>query len=295
MVSRRQLLALGARKHDIDRLVRRRELTRVHPGVYVDHTGPLTWQQRAWAAVLRAHPAALCLQSAMPSPDPDGPIHVAIDADRRMADIDGVRIHRVCNLSASVQWNLGPPRVRFEDTVLELAHRARGRCDVIGILTDAVNRRRTTPGRLRDALRRRSRTRRRRWIIRLLDDLERGTCSVLEHGYLTRVERAHGLPRASRQRVRESEKGREYRDVDYDEFGLVVELDGRTGHDSWAAGARDADRDLDDHAAGREVVRLRWAQVFDRSCRTAGRIALILRRRGWTGTPRRCGPDCSMT
>lgn len=245
--------------------------------------------------MLRAHPAALCLQSAMPSPDPDGPIHVAIDADRRMADIDGVRIHRVCNLSASVQWNLGPPRVRFEDTVLELAHRARGRCDVIGILTDAVNRRRTTPGRLRDALRRRSRTRRRRWIIRLLDDLERGTCSVLEHGYLTRVERAHGLPRASRQRVRESEKGREYRDVDYDEFGLVVELDGRTGHDSWAAGARDADRDLDDHAAGREVVRLRWAQVFDRSCRTAGRIALILRRRGWTGTPRRCGPDCSMT
>lgn len=36
VVSRRQLLALGARKHDIDRLVRRRELTRVHPGVYVD-------------------------------------------------------------------------------------------------------------------------------------------------------------------------------------------------------------------------------------------------------------------
>lgn len=47
VISRRQLLALGATKSDIDRMVRRRELARVHTGVYVHHTGPLTWRQRA--------------------------------------------------------------------------------------------------------------------------------------------------------------------------------------------------------------------------------------------------------
>ena len=71
-----------------------------------------------------------------------------------------------------------------------------------------------------------------------------------------------------------------------------MELDGRLGHDSWTASGRDADRDLDDHAAGRETVRLRWAQVFDHPCRTADRVAAILRRRGWTGEARRCGPEC---
>ena len=39
VVSRRQLRELGARDHDIVRLVRRRDLVAVHPGVYVAHTG----------------------------------------------------------------------------------------------------------------------------------------------------------------------------------------------------------------------------------------------------------------
>lgn len=56
VVSRRQALAHGATPADLRRLVRRREWSRLHPGVYVDHTGPPTWQQRAWAAVLFAAP-----------------------------------------------------------------------------------------------------------------------------------------------------------------------------------------------------------------------------------------------
>ena len=293
VVSRRQLLALGARKHDLDRLVRRRELTRVHPGVYVDHTGPLSWLQRAWAAVLYAGPdSALCLESALPSATADDPIHVAIEAERRVHDLPGVRVHRVSDLTAQVQWNLSPPRVRLEETVLELAHRAPTRIAVIGLLTEAVNSRRTTAGRIRAALLNRPRTRWRRWILRLLADLELGTCSVLEHGYLTRVERPHGLPRPTRQRTRRSDRGNEYRDVEHDEFALVVELDGRTGHVGWTASGRDADRDLDDLAGERLVVRLRWHQVFDRPCRTAHRLGTILQQRGWTGRLRRCGPGC---
>jgi hypothetical protein len=291
LVARRQLAAVGVAKHDLDRMRRRRVLTGVHPGVFVNHTGPLTWRQRAWAAVLYAGPAAaLYLESA--SEDGGELVHVAIDAGRRVVDREGVRIHRVRNLAPMVQWHFGPPRLRFEDNTLELAHRAQTELDAIEVLASAVGSRRTTAVRLRDALGRRSRLRRRPLLSRLLDDLEAGTCSVLEHGYLTRVERAHGLPVGRRQRPRDGVHGSEYRDVEYEAVGLVVELDGRVGHAAWVAQGRDADRDLDDHADGREAVRLRWAQVYGTPCRTANRIGRILARRGWAGRPRRCGPGC---
>ncbi|MEZ0579568.1 type IV toxin-antitoxin system AbiEi family antitoxin domain-containing protein [Nocardioides sp. MH1] len=59
VISRQQALAAGLAPHAIARLLRRREWAPVHPGVYVDHTGPLSWRQRAWAAVLACWPAAL--------------------------------------------------------------------------------------------------------------------------------------------------------------------------------------------------------------------------------------------
>ncbi len=293
VVSRQQLMGAGGRKSDLDRMVRRRELARVHPGVYVDHTGPLTWEQRAWAAVLYAAPAALHLESALGG-DPEAPIDIAIDDNRRICAPQGVRVHRVRDLAPQVLWNMSPPRVRVDDVVLELAHRAGSDLDVIRILTQAIGRRGTTAARLRTALADRARMCRRRWIERVLDDLATGACSVLEHRYLTHVERAHGLPRSDRQRQRSLPSGSEYRDVEYDEFGLVVELDGRAAHDSWDALGRDADRDLDDQANGKEAVRLRFPQVFGRPCRTANRLERILRRRGWTGRARACGPTCRL-
>jgi hypothetical protein len=60
------------------------------------------------------------------------------------------------------------------------------------------------------------------------------------------------------------------------------------------AGTRDAERDLDDLAAGRAVARLRWQQVYGGQCRTAARIAQALRARGWAGEPRPCGPTCEL-
>ena len=65
VIARRQLLELGVSSNDLARLVRRRELARVHPGVFCDHTGPLTWHQRAWAAVLFCGRSALSHQSAI--------------------------------------------------------------------------------------------------------------------------------------------------------------------------------------------------------------------------------------
>ncbi|WP_309649362.1 hypothetical protein [Nocardioides sp.] len=177
---------------------------------------------------------------------------------------------------------------------MALIDRARSETAVVRLVTDEICGRRTTPERVTEALGRRRRRRWRGFVEQVLDDVAAGTGSVLEHGYLTWVERAHGLPAASRQVVRETEGGREYRDLEHEGLDLVIELDGRLAHDSWDAAGRDADRDLDDLAAGRASLRLRFAQVFDHPCRTAARVATVLHRRGWTGTPQPCGPGCEL-
>ncbi|PKH37709.1 hypothetical protein CXG46_20020 [Nocardioides alpinus] len=115
---------------------------------------------------------------------------------------------------------------------------------------------------------------------------------MLEHGYPDRVLRPHGLPEPTSQQVVVSESGRQYRDVAHADVDLHVELDGRL-HDEAEARDDDADRDLDDLARGLVTPRLRYRQVFTTPCRTASRLAVLFRARGWTGTPHSCGrPGC---
>lgn len=107
VISRRQALAAGLTANDIRRTIRQRVWAPVHPGVYVDHTGPITWRQRAWAAVLHAWPAALCHESALRAAEgqgrterrDDGPLHVAVDRKRSFAPPDGVLPHHLANFS----------------------------------------------------------------------------------------------------------------------------------------------------------------------------------------------------
>lgn len=162
---------------------------------------------------------------------------------------------------------------------------------VVRLLTDTARDRAIGVDRLGEALGRRTNLRRRAFVAAVLGDVAQGAQSVLEWGYLNRVERAHGLPAPSRQVLRRTAGGKQYRDIEYDPFALVVELDGRRGHDSWKAENRDADRDLDDVAAGKLSVRLRWRQVFGTPCQTAARLERVLRARGWTGSLLRC-PGC---
>lgn len=297
VVSRRQLLDAALTQAHLDTLLRRRELVVVHPGVYLTHTGNPTWSQRCWAATLYAGRSALHLESALhqpgKAPAPQGPIQLAVDWTRRVAPQDGIRIHRVRGLEDKVQWNLSPPRVRLEVAAVEAAHRAADDLAAISALASPVGARRTVAGRLQVEVDRRARLRRRTLLTELLTDLERGTHSVLEHGYLARVVRPHGLPEpTSQQAVVSSDAGTEYRDAAHDPFDLMVELDGQL-HDGAEARDSDADRDLDDLARGKVTPRLRYRQVFATPCRTATRLADLFRLRGWTGEPHPCSePGC---
>jgi hypothetical protein len=297
VVARRQLLAAGMTQARIETLLRRRDLVVVHPGVYITHTGTPTWSQRGWAAVLYAGRSALHLEWALhqqgkESP-PTGPVHVAVDWSRRVAPRDGIRVHRVRDLDALVQWNLSPARVRLEVAVVEVAHRAPDELAAISALASVVGARRTVAGRLRDEVQRRGRLRRRVLLTDLLDDLERGTHSVLEHGYLARVIRPHGLPAPTSQQLAVKGAARtEYRDVAHEDVDVRVELDGRL-HDRVEVRDDDADRDLDDLARGKVTPRLRYRQVFATPCRTAARLGVLFQGRGWEGTPHAClDADC---
>lgn len=292
VISRRQALDSGLPSYAIRRLLRRNDWARVHHGVYVDHTGPLTWIQRAWAAVLYAAPAALCLDSALLI---EGSlIHVAVSRSRTtLVEPHGVRIHHVDHLDERTLWHVGPPRLRYEEATLDLALRAT-EFDAISVLADACQSRRTTALRLLHALDSRQRVRGRRWLRAVLVDIAEGTCSVLEHGYLNRVERAHGLPRAARQIRSASTVGVRYRDAQYGDR-LVVELDGRMHHDSVAARNKDFERDLDAAVHGQSTVRLTYQQVFERPCQTAAKVAQVMRRHGMAVSGHPCGPGCQYT
>ncbi len=297
VVSRRQLGEVGVAPHDLQRMLRRRDLTRVHDGVFVDHTGRLTWLQRAWVGVQVAWPAALSHDSALRAADGPGRqgrdetvIHLAVDRDRAVRVPSGYVLHRVAGFDTKVQWNSSPPRIRVEEALLDVAAHARDDLAAVAVLADAVQARRTVPARVRKALDRRARIPRRDFLHAVLTDVQNGTCSVLEHGYLTLVEKPHALPTGRRQ-LRDSTHGPVLRDVVYVPYDQVVELDGRQYHDSAAQRDADLDRDLDAATSGLSTVRLGWGQVYGRPCDTAVRVGRLLNLRGWAGEVTLC-PRC---
>jgi len=299
VISRSQLHAAGLAPHDLKRLLRRRDLTPLHPGVYLDHTGEPSFLQRCWGGVLLCWPAAVAGETAMRltegpgSRRPDRPVHLAVHRERRIHPPTGLTVLRTDRLDDQVQWNLGPPRLRYEEAAIDVAAAADTDFRALDALSRAIQSRRTTAQRMLASARRRSRLPRRDWIESVLADIAGGVCSVLEHGYLQRVERPHRLGGSRRQIVDRLGAAAVYRDVRY-ACGLVVELDGRLFHDTTEQRDRDFDRDLDAAAGGSSTVRLSYGQVFDRPCWTALRVARVLRLHGWAGTPVMCGHGCAV-
>ncbi|WP_210440210.1 type IV toxin-antitoxin system AbiEi family antitoxin domain-containing protein [Nocardioides xinjiangensis] len=301
LVSRPQLVDLGASRADVRRLLDRRELVAVHPGVYVDHSGRPTRRQREWAAVLACAPAALHRESALDASGmtrdrgtSGGPavVHLVVDRGRRLTPPEGVHVERVRDMGRWVHEHRRPPRARFDYALLKAAA-DRPEAEAVALLSDGVQQGLTTAGRLVDTLGQLPRLPQRALLLAIVEDVAAGTRSVLEQRYLCDVERAHGLPRGERQVRQHTASGTVLRDVRYGPERTLVELDGAFGHrdavDRWADLGRDVDAVVDDHV----TLRAGWAQVLE-PCRLAGAVATVLRRRGWEGTARPCGTRCGL-
>lgn len=272
---------------------------RLHPGVYLTHSGPPTRMSRCWAALLYCGDHAMlshitAAEVAGLVDRPDGPIHVTVPHRQHVARQPGLVIHRSMIADQLRHPSRNPPQTRIEETVIELTRLATGPEQAAGWVLRACARRVTTVQRLAAAIGGRRRLRWRSALTAALVDAGLGCESVLEQRYLHRVERRHRLPDGRRQhRVRSA--GRvHYDDVRYRPWDVVVELDGHLAHPAEVR-PRDLDRDNDSTAGGAVVLRFGWTDVTVRTCLVAERVADALRRAGWTGTPRGCGPRCGLT
>lgn len=286
-----QLAALGVERSWVHRQVGAGHWQRLHPGVYVVHSGPVAWRSRARAALLHAgvgaalsHRSAAFVHGWAPPPPV---VDVCIPHRRRVEPGAGLRIHRR-RLLRVVRGRLTV--VARGDTVIDLLAATRTVDDAIATVTAAL-RAGTRPEEVLDALGARSRVRHRALLDELLEATGDGVESALELRYHRDVERRHGLPRAARQRWQRLGERWVRADAIYEGTGVRVELDGRVAHE----GRVDDDVWRDNAVAvsfGELTLRYRWSHVAGSPCRTAAQVVAALRSRGWSGRPRPCSMSC---
>ncbi|HEX5297489.1 MAG TPA: type IV toxin-antitoxin system AbiEi family antitoxin domain-containing protein [Streptosporangiaceae bacterium] len=297
-ISRRQLLSAGLTPQMIATRLERGRWQQLHWGVYAVFTGPVPRETELWAVLLRAGPgAALSHLTAAELHGlidyPGESMYVTVPSARRVT-MHGVVLRMSGRVAEATHPGREPPRTTIEETVFDLIELAHTVDDACGWITKAIGRRLTTAERLTEALKLRKKIRWRTTLEDILAAAGDGIHSVLEYRYLRDVERAHGLPR-SRHQVRMVIDGRAvYRDAYYQEYRLAVELDGRLAHPEDES-RRDRHRDIRAGVDDILTTRYDWQDIAGHPCETALLQARILRRRGWTGTPRPCSAGCPLT
>jgi hypothetical protein len=297
VVSRSQAMRAGLSPDIIKFRISSKRWTQLYPGVYATFTGPPSRNARLWAAVLLAGSGAVLSHETAAelhrlADKASQTIHLTIPSQRRVRAAADLCLHRSARAVEVAQAHAYPPRTTVEETVLDLTQTAKSFDDVCGWVTRAVARELTDEARLNAAMTKRGRLRWRADLHGVLEAAVTGDDSVLEYRYHRDVERAHGLPEPERQvpfTAKDGRRGR--RDRVYQEYGVVVELDGRLAHpeeNRW----KDKARDNAAAAGGQQSLRYDWAAVTRHPCATAAEIAKVLRNHGWQGRPKPCSPGC---
>jgi len=294
LVTRNQALAAGLTEKAVRWRVASGRWLLVHPQVYLAEPGRTGWDVRAVAALLHVGPpVALHGVSAGHAWSlvhrPDDPVEVVVPVTRSGRATHGVRVVRSRRFDARLDPTAWPHRVAAAHTVFDLAA-GHGLDRAIALMAKAVQLRIATADQLRLALAERPRQPQRRLLLEAVGEIGDGVESAGELRFVRDVERAHGLPRGRRQAPA---PGQRHRDTEYDAVGVVVEIDGRLGHQGWAAQVVDRRRDLDAATTGRLTLRPTWVDVAGQPCRLAADLESIFRSRGWTGRAKRCPrADC---
>lgn len=295
VITRAQLLDLGATPTWISHQVASGRWQRLLPGTYAIYTGTPTWRTRAAAALAHAgRGAALSHRSAAFVheffPTPPRIIDITIPFERRIADRPGLVIHR--RRRPPPAWG-GLRATDRPHTVLDLVADVEHDDDVVGIVCAAV-RARTWPREIRAALDAAPRVRHRALLLEMLAEVADGVESPLERRYRRDVERRHGLPRARLQARERLPDGWIRADARYEGLGVRVELDGALAH---PFGRTDADTWRDNAvliADGEITLRYRWGHVAIRPCEVAAQVGAALAIRGRAGRGRLCRPGCAV-
>ena len=230
VVSRDQLRTSGITDSEIAGHLRAHRWRTVHSQSIAVHTGPLPPCGLHWAAVFEAGGRG-CLDGASAlvagglEHFTEDTIRVSVPRGVLVRRADGVDIRQTRRLAAGDVAPSGIPRTRPEVAGVRAALWARSEKQATLLLTMVVQQRLTTPERLGTQAMRVRRDGRRLIITAVVADLLGGVRSLGEHEF-AQMCRARGLPEPSRQVVRQGPDGRWYLDVCWEQWGVVVEVDG---------------------------------------------------------------------
>ena len=289
LLTRAQALASGLSNDALRWALTTGRWTAPHPGVYLTTPGRDDWEVRAVAALLFVGgPVALAGPSAafawgLDRHEPPA-VQVLVPAGRRASTRAGVEVTRTRRFDERIHPIAWPHRTTVEHTVLDLGLGA-SLDRVVALAARACQQGLTDERRLLDALGTRRGQTHGALLRECLADVGTGAESAAEVRYIRDVERVHGLPTATRQAV----VGRSRRcDNLYEPEQLVLEVDGRLGHEGWSGRVRDGRRDRASARTGRLTVRAFWSDVAVTPCDLAEEVAALLSTRGWRGAPRPC-------
>ncbi len=236
MLSQRQLTELHVSRSLVRNQLRARRWVQRTSSVLSTTTGPLSWQQRLWQAVLHAGPTATI--GGLTAAELHGmknwsrdEITVLVEDELSFDPIEGVRFFRSRRPLAEMRSARALPLCQLEPAVLLFAGYEPSRRTAHGAVTAVVQQRLTTPDRLSHWLARMTPLRRAPELRALLHDIAGGAHSLSEID-LRRACARFGLAAPRGQKGRRDRKGRRrWTDAEWDlpdGSVLVLEVDGST-------------------------------------------------------------------
>lgn len=276
----------------IRRRLRRRDWTRIFPGVYFTERGQPPRLSREIAALLYAGSGAMwshhtaATQQGLCRGGDAAWVDVTVPAARRVASQPGIRVYRARDAASRLLNGIVPPRVTPAHAVVDMLGMARGPDEALALVADCCQSGRVQLADVVEVLVLRP-TRWGRLVRDAATSTLPGSDSLLEVKYARDVEGRHHLPSSRRQLRVECDVS----DCMYDDFDVTIELDGRLhlGADRrW----RDMRKDNRSALRGELTLRYGWYDVDSRPCIVAAQVVAVLRRQGFTGVVRRCKPGC---
>lgn len=236
VVSRKQAYAAGLTRGEVRAQVRASRWQRVWTRSLSLHTGPVTSLGRQWAAVFEGGDRAM-LDGAS-SLVASGLQHFATDSLRvsvprgvKPLSGPGLDVRRTRRWDAEDLVLTGVPRTRAPVAAVRAALWAVSDRQASLLLTMTVQQQLSSAQAVGEALLAVRRDKRRSLLHEVVLDLMGGVRSLGELDFAVECRR-RGIPEPTRQAVRRGKDGRHYLDVAWEEFGVVVEIDGI--HHAWA-------------------------------------------------------------
>lgn len=206
-------------------------------------------------------------------------IQVSVSKSGCYQRLKGVRVYETRRRHPEDLVGSGLPRVRPAVAAVRAALWARTNRQAALVLIMTVQQRIATTTDISAALDSVARHRRRRFLRAVLADIADGVQSMGELDF-ARLCRSAGLPGPDRQVVRRGPRGRVYLDAYWDEWNVVVEIEGI--HHEWESNqVGDTLRQNDLTLTAAAVLRIPVVGLRDQPGPYLDQLCALLRRRGW--------------